>query len=159
MLRLLIVFLPIFLFAHKVNLFLDLENGNLFINSYYSNGKACVNCNFKIEDESGKLIFEDILNKEGEYNYKTDLEKLKVTIDAGAGHQAQQFIEAQKQDEKQEELGGDDEELKALKEENRALKVKIKLLEEQLNYFELFKVILGLFAIFLIFFFIKRVKT
>lgn len=45
-----------------------------------------------------------------------------------------------------------------LQEENRQLKNHIKVLEEQLNYFEIFKVIFGLILIALIFIFLKRVK-
>ena len=38
----LILVLPIFLFAHKVNLFLDLKDNNLYINSYFANAKPCM---------------------------------------------------------------------------------------------------------------------
>jgi len=60
---LLISIIPIFLFAHKINLFLDYENGNLFINSYFANAKGCINCKFEIKDKDGNLIFSDILMK------------------------------------------------------------------------------------------------
>ena len=53
---LLISIIPIFLFAHKINLFLDYENGNLFINSYFANAKGCINCKFEIKDKDGNLI-------------------------------------------------------------------------------------------------------
>jgi len=149
--------IPIFLFAHKINLFLDYENGNLFINSYFANAKGCINCKFEVRDENNKLIFSDSLNENGEYNYKTNIENLTVTIDAGAGHIVSKSIKEIVSDEKIEKNSNN--ELEKLLEENLKLKNHIKVLEEQLNYFEIFKVILGLVIIGLIFLFLKRVKS
>ena len=92
----LILVLPIFLFAHKVNLFLDLKDNNLYINSYFANAKPCMNCKFKIESNE-KLVFEDILDEKGEYNYKTSLNDLKVIVDAGSGHTVSKKIKLQEQ--------------------------------------------------------------
>ena len=92
----LILVLPIFLFAHKVNLFLDLKDDNLYINSYFANAKPCMNCKFKIESNE-KVVFEDILDEKGEYNYKTSLNDLKVIVDAGSGHNVSKKIKFQEQ--------------------------------------------------------------
>ncbi|AGR77248.1 hypothetical protein [Aliarcobacter butzleri] len=153
---LLISIIPIFLFAHKINLFLDYENGNLFINSYFANAKGCINCKFEIKDKDGNLIFSDVLNENGEYNYKTNIEELTVVVDAGAGHIVSKEVKETIKDEKVEVNSND--EMNKLQEENRQLKNHIKVLEEQLNYFEIFKVIFGLILIALIFIFLKRVK-
>ncbi len=148
----LILCLPILLFAHKINLFLDLKDENLYINSYFANAKPCINCKFQIESNN-KLLFEDILDKNGEYNYKTSLKELKVIVDAQAGHIVSKEIKNSNENEKQELKDN------SLLEENRALKHNIEVLEEQLNYFELFKIVFGLLLIVLIFIFIKRVKN
>ena len=155
----LILVLPIFLFAHKVNLFLDLKDDNLYINSYFANAKPCVNCKFKIESNE-KVVFEDILDEKGEYNYKTSLNDLKVIVDAGSGHTVSKKIKLQEQknEEKTAQKEKIDKEIERLIEENRVLKNQINVLEEQLNYFEIFKIVFGLFLIVLIFIVLKRVK-
>ena len=155
----LILVLPIFLFAHKVNLFLDLKDDNLYINSYFANAKPCVNCKFKIESNE-KVVFEDILDEKGEYNYKTSLNDLKVIVDAGSGHNVSKKIKLQEQknEEKIVQTEKITKEIELLLEENRVLKNQINVLEEQLNYFEIFKIVFGLFLIVLIFIVLKRVK-
>lgn len=155
----LILVLPIFLFAHKVNLFLDLKDDNLYINSYFANAKPCVNCKFKIESNE-KVVFEDILDEKGEYNYKTSLNDLKVIVDAGSGHNVSKKIKIQEQknEEKIVQTEKITKEIELLLEENRVLKNQINVLEEQLNYFEIFKIVFGLFLIVLIFIILKRVK-
>ena len=155
----LILFLPIFLFAHKVNLFLDLKDDNLYINSYFANAKPCMNCKFKIESNE-KVVFEDILDEKGEYNYKTSLNDLKVIVDAGSGHTVSKKIKLQEQKNEEKTVQAEkiDKEIERLIEENRVLKNQINVLEEQLNYFEIFKIVFGLFLIVLIFIILKRVK-
>ena len=155
----LILVLPIFLFAHKVNLFLDLKDDNLYINSYFANAKPCMNCKFKIESNE-KVVFEDILDEKGEYNYKTSLNDLKVIVDAGSGHNVSKKIKLQEQknEEKTVQTEKIDKEIERLIDENRVLKDQINVLEEQLNYFEIFKIVFGLFLIVLIFIVLKRVK-
>ena len=155
----LILVLPIFLFAHKVNLFLDLKDDNLYINSYFANAKPCMNCKFKIESNE-KVVFEDILDEKGEYNYKTSLNDLKVIVDAGSGHTVSKKIKLQEQKNEEKTVQAEkiDKEIELLLEENRVLKNQINVLEEQLNYFEIFKIVFGLFLIVLIFIILKRVK-
>ena len=155
----LILVLPIFLFAHKVNLFLDLKDDNLYINSYFANAKPCMNCKFKIESNE-KVVFEDILDEKGEYNYKTSLNDLKVIVDAGSGHTVSKKIKLQEQKNEEKIIQTEkiDKEIERLLEENRVLKNQINVLEEQLNYFEIFKIVFGLFLIVLIFIILKRVK-
>ena len=155
----LILVLPIFLFAHKVNLFLDLKDNNLYINSYFANAKPCMNCKFKIESNE-KLVFEDILDEKGEYNYKTSLNDLKVIVDAGSGHTVSKKIKLQEQKNEEKTVQAEkiDKEIELLLEENRVLKNQINVLEEQLNYFEIFKIVFGLLLIVLIFIVLKRVK-
>ena len=156
----LILVLPIFLFAHKVNLFLDLKDDNLYINSYFANAKPCMNCKFKIESNE-KVVFEDILDEKGEYNYKISLNDLKVIVDAGNGHNVSKKIKLQEQKNEEKIVQAEKitKEIELLLEENRVLKNQINVLEEQLNYFEIFKIVFGLLLIVLIFIILKRVKS
>ena len=156
----LILILPIFLFAHKVNLFLDLKDNNLYINSYFANAKPCMNCKFKIESNE-KVVFEDILDEKGEYNYKISLNDLKVIVDAGNSHNVSKKIKLQEQKNEEKIVQAEKitKEIELLLEENRVLKNQINVLEEQLNYFEIFKIVFGLLLIVLIFIILKRVKS
>ena len=156
----LILVLPIFLFAHKVNLFLDLKDDNLYINSYFANAKPCMNCKFKIESNE-KVVFEDILDEKGEYNYKISLNDLKVIVDAGSSHNVSKKIKLQEQKNEEKIVQAEKitKEIELLLEENRVLKNQINVLEEQLNYFEIFKIVFGLLLIVLIFIILKRVKS
>ena len=155
----LILVLPIFLFAHKVNLFLDLKDDNLYINSYFANAKPCMNCKFKIESNE-KVVFEDILDEKGEYNYKISLNDLKVIVDAGNSHNVSKKIKLQEQKNEEKIVQAEKitKEIELLLEENRVLKNQINVLEDQLNYFEIFKIVFGLLLIVLIFIILKRVK-
>lgn len=160
MLRFLVLLIvPIFLFAHKINLFLDYENGNLFISSYFANAKGCINCKFEIRDKDNNLILSDKLDENGEYNYKTDKSELTVIIDAGAGHSVSKNVTEQINTVEKEIEDNSNEKMKELIEKNKQLENKIKVLEEQLDYFEIFKVLFGLAIIFLIFLVLKRVKN
>ncbi|MDX4071105.1 hypothetical protein Q6A88_05270 [Aliarcobacter skirrowii] len=155
----LILFLPIFLFAHKINMYLDIKDDSLYINSYFANAKPCKNCKFKIETKDG-LVLEDRLNDNGEYIYKGSNEYFKVTVDAGSSHIVTKEIESLKiKNENIIEEKIEDKKLKDLIEENSLLKNKIEVLEEQLNYFEIFKIVFGLILIAFIFLIIKRVKS
>ncbi|OCL88179.1 hypothetical protein [Arcobacter porcinus] len=155
----LILVLPIFLFAHKINMYLDIKDDSLYINSYFANAKPCKNCKFKIETKD-RLVLEDRLNDNGEYIYKGSNEYFKVTVDAGSSHIVTKEIESLKiKNENIIEEKIEDKKLKDLIEENSLLKNKIEVLEEQLNYFEIFKIIFGLILISLIFLIIKRVKS
>ncbi|MDX4067203.1 hypothetical protein Q6A87_05015 [Aliarcobacter skirrowii] len=156
----LILFLPIFLFAHKVNLFLDLKDDNLYINSYFGNAKLCKNCKFKIETKDS-LVLEDRLNDNGEYIYKGSNEYFKVTVDAGSSHFVSKDIKVSKKiaEVENKEKIEKDKKIKELLEENTLLKNRIEVLEAQLNYFEIFKIAFGLILIAFIFLIIKRVKS
>ncbi|TLS73310.1 hypothetical protein FE246_02145 [Aliarcobacter thereius] len=155
----LILVLPIFLFAHKINMYLDIKDDSLYINSYFANAKPCKNCKFKIETKD-RLVLEDRLNDNGEYIYKGSNEYFKVTVDAGSSHIVTKEIESLKiKNENIIEEEIEDKKLKDLIEENSLLKNKIEVLEEQLNYFEIFKIVFGLILISLIFLIINRVKS
>lgn len=153
----LFLLLPVLLFGHKLNLFLDLEGDNLFINSYFGNGKPCKNCKFMVQTKDG-AIYEGKLDEKGEYYYKTTDNYFKVTVDGGSFHIAMQEIE-RIADESSANAEIDSEQLTKLMEENRILQQKIHSLEQKLDYSELFKVMFGLAVIGAIFLLLKRVKS
>ena len=130
---LLLIFLNI-LFAHKVNLFITNEDKKIDIYSYFANGKPCANCKLIVKNSSN-IVFEDSLNGEGKYSFQAKDKKLEIIVDASSGHIAKKEIE--------------------LKD------IKIESIEKQIEDEkgdELFKIILSLVLIFVIFFTLKRFK-
>ena len=95
-----------------------------------------MNCKFKIESNE-KVVFEDILDEKGEYNYKTSLNDLKVIVDAGSGHNVSKKIKLQEQknEEKIVQTEKITKEIELLLEENRVLKNQINVLEASINPF------------------------
>ena len=96
------IFIFFFLFslalAHKLNVFYDIEDGKVIINSYFSNGKPLKNGKVKIVDIlSGKVILKGKTNEEGRFvcnllapsNYK-------VIVEGQLGHR--ETIEILKED-------------------------------------------------------------
>lgn len=56
------------LFAHKLNLFTDYEDGTLYINAYFANGNGCQHCDVKVKSLDGKILNQLKTNKDGEAN-------------------------------------------------------------------------------------------
>lgn len=85
--------LSIFAFAHKLNAFTDYANGILYVQSYYANGDSCANCNLKIQENNGTLLYDGTLNKEGTQEIKISLtSNSKAIITANGGHLTQNNI-------------------------------------------------------------------
>ncbi len=123
-----------FSFAHKLNLFVTNENDSLEIYSYFASGAACKNCKLIIKSDE-KVIFENVLNDEGKYNYKPTNKNIEVIVDATSGHIANEKIEVENvktQDINEHKIR-----------ENRAESIKI---------------LIALMSILLIFFLLKRFK-
>ena len=150
--------IPMFLLAHNVNLFVDYEDGMLFISSYFSYGKPCKSCKFSILDKEDTLLKEGFLNEDGNFEERFENIDLTIKIDAGAGHSAMQKIFSKKNSVIKTEMSQEDSKLEELLNENRRLKKQILLLEKKLDYFEVFKLLFGLFLIWAIFQILRRVK-
>ena len=142
------------MFAHKLNIFTEYENGKLYISSYFANGNGCQNCKVTIKDENENILKEEFTNKDGELITSVSNSKLKIIVDAKAGHIVSKDIVLKLDDIKKEE----NQDLKKLKEENQKLKAKIKSLEQRLQFFDILKSLLAVLAIFLIFYLLKRFK-
>lgn len=77
--------------AHKVNLFINNENENIEIYSYFGNSKPCNNCTLLIKNND-EIILQDRLNIDGKYSYKSKFENIEIIIDAGSGHIAKEKL-------------------------------------------------------------------
>ena len=82
-------------FAHKVNIFAYVEGNKVFTESYFNDGRKCVNSIVRIFDSDGTKLLEGTTNENGEFSFiipkKGDL---KVVLSAGMGHRAEYTIAA-----------------------------------------------------------------
>ncbi len=74
--------------AHKVNIFAYSENGMVYTESYFNDGKKVQNGTVKVYDnETNKLLITGKTNKSGEFTFKIpEQTDLKIVIEAGLGH-------------------------------------------------------------------------
>ena len=142
------------LFAHKLNIFAQFENSNLYVSAYYANAKGCQACMLKIYEDK-HLIKEVSLNEKGEYQAIFENEKLTLKVDAGSGHEKSLLII----NEKSQSTIAQSDEVEKLKAQNQALKAQVKALEEKLDQMNIFKTLLGLSLLIGIFWLIKRLKS
>ena len=85
------VLLPFLLFAHRVDIFTDIQNGQLEVWGYFSDGTPAKNADVKVYNSQGKLLFEGKTNKEGQLTWKLPqgVKSLKIVLYAGLGHKAE----------------------------------------------------------------------
>lgn len=94
--------MSITLFAHKLNLFLDIENNNLYIYSYFATGSPCKNCKIELFDLNNKLIQKLQTDEKGEY-YLKDFSKVKyVKVEALGGHGAKKELNFHNKEKKEQ---------------------------------------------------------
>lgn len=103
----LVLLLPLSIFAHKLVVSAAYEDGELFVESFFSNAKPCVECGFSIEHK-GKEIFEAKLDKGGTFEQNVDLQTpFILNVDGGIGHLAKVEIEGNEFDTKEEKVEDD----------------------------------------------------
>ena len=76
-----------FLFPHKLSIFAYYEDGKLNIESFYSDGTPCKNCDFVIYNNEGKKILSGKLDEKGEKIIPMKLNSnIKIDVNASMGH-------------------------------------------------------------------------
>ena len=86
-------------FAHKVNIFAYVEGGKIYTESYFSDGKKCVESKIEVFDNQGNKLLEGLTNEEGMFSFKIPVEDaidgdLKLVLTASMGHRAEYIIRA-----------------------------------------------------------------
>ncbi len=85
----LFLLIPALLNAHKLNIFAYYENGKINIESFFSDGTPCKNCNVKILDNNKNLIFSGKLNEKGEITVNKKLTgNVLIKVNASMGHES-----------------------------------------------------------------------
>ncbi len=88
-------------FAHKVSIFAYVENGTIYTESYFPDGKPAVNGRVEVYNSEGQLIQEGRTDEDGNFKFKIPaIEDLTIVLDASMGHRAEYSM-------KSDELAGE----------------------------------------------------
>ena len=81
-------------FAHKVNVFAYVEGEKIYTESYFNDGKKCINSKIEVFDNQGNKLLEGLTDKEGEFSFEVPSEdgNLKIVLTASMGHRAEYSI-------------------------------------------------------------------
>jgi nickel transport protein len=86
-------------FAHKVNIFAYMERDKVYTESYFNDGKKCVDSKIEVFDNQGNILLEGLTDEEGMFSFEIPSEDvidedLKVILTASMGHRAEYIIRA-----------------------------------------------------------------
>ncbi len=96
---LIIIMINISAFAHKVNVFAYAEGKKIYTESYFNDGKKCVNSKLEVFNNQGNKLLEGLTDKEGMFSFEIPPEDvidgdLKLVLTASMGHRAEYVIQA-----------------------------------------------------------------
>jgi nickel transport protein len=82
--------------AHKVIIFAYVEGDRVYTESYFSDGKKCIDSKIEVFDNQGNELLEGLTDGEGEFSFEVPPEDgdLKIVLTAGMGHRAEYSISA-----------------------------------------------------------------
>lgn len=91
---LIIIMMDVSVFAHKVNVFAYVEGEKIYTESYFNDGKKCIDSKIEVFDNQGNKLLEGLTDKEGKFSFEVSSEKgdLKIVITASMGHRAEYTI-------------------------------------------------------------------
>lgn len=93
---LIIIMMDVSVSAHKVNVFAYVEGKKIYTESYFNNGKKCIDSKIEVFDNQGNKLLEGLTDKEGEFSFEVPSEDgdLKIVLTASMGHRAEYSISA-----------------------------------------------------------------
>lgn len=93
---LIIIMMDVSAFAHKVNVFAYVEGEKIYTESYFNDGKKCIDSKIEVFDNQGNKLLEGLTDKEGEFSFEVPSEDgdLKIVLTASMGHRAEYSISA-----------------------------------------------------------------
>ena len=93
---LIIIIMDVSVFAHKVNIFAYVEGDKIYTESYFNDGKKCIDSKIEIFDNRGNKLLEGLTDKEGEFSFEVPSEDgdLKIILTASMGHRAEYSVSA-----------------------------------------------------------------
>ena len=93
---LIIIIMDVSVFAHKVNIFAYVEGDKVYTESYFSDGKKCVESKIEVFDNQGDKVLEGLTDEEGAFSFEIPSGDgdLKIVLTASMGHRAEYIIRA-----------------------------------------------------------------
>jgi len=93
---LIIMMINIPVFAHKVNVFAYVEGDKVYSESYFNDGKKCVDLKIEVFDNQENKLLEGLTDEEGVFSFEVPQEEgdLKIVLTASMGHRAEYIISA-----------------------------------------------------------------
>ncbi len=96
---LIIIMIKISAFAHKVNIFAYVEGDKVYTESYFNDGKKCIDSKIEAFDNQGNKLLEGLTDEEGTFSFEVPSKDvidgdLKVVLTASMGHRAEYIIRA-----------------------------------------------------------------
>jgi nickel transport protein len=91
---LIIIMMDVSVFAHKVNVFACVEGEKIYTESYFNDGKKCIDSKIEVFDNQGNKLLEGLTDKEGKFSFEVSSENgdLKIVLTASMGHRAEYTI-------------------------------------------------------------------
>jgi len=93
---LIIIMINISAFAHKVNIFAYVEREKIYTESYFNDGKKCVDSKIEVFDNQEIKLLEGLTDEEGTFSFEIPSGDgdLKLVLTASMGHRAEYIIQA-----------------------------------------------------------------
>jgi len=93
---LIIIMMDVLVFAHKVNIFAFVEGDKVYTESYFNDGKKCIDSKIEVFDNQGNKLLEGLTDEEGAFSFEIPPGDgdLKIVLTASMGHQAEYNISA-----------------------------------------------------------------
>ena len=93
---LIIIMINISAFAHKVNIFAYVEGDKVYTESYFNDGKKCIDSKIEAFDNQGNKLLEGLTDGEGMFSFEIPPGDgdLKLVLTASMGHRAEYIIRA-----------------------------------------------------------------
>jgi len=93
---LIIIMMDVPVFAHKVNVFAYVEGKKIYTESYFNDGKKCIDSKIEVFNNRGNKLLEGLTDEEGEFSFEVPSEDgdLKIVLTASMGHRAEYSISA-----------------------------------------------------------------
>ena len=94
---LIIIMINISAFAHKVNIFAYVEGEKIYTESYFNDGKKCVDSKIEVFDNRENKLLEGLTDEEGMFSFEIPPEDaidgdLRIVLIASMGHRAEYII-------------------------------------------------------------------
>ncbi len=93
---LIIIMMDVSVFAHKVNVFAYVEGEKIYTESYFNDGKKCIDSKIEVFYSQRNKLLEGLTDKEGKFSFEVPSEDgdLKIVLTASMGHRAEYSISA-----------------------------------------------------------------